>query len=71
MDNFIVEIYFERAFILVMGSIDTMKYRLVLILRGQLSISIDKYQYFPLHESSKKISGNFEKILEENEKILK
>ncbi len=32
---------------------------------------IDKYWYFPLHENSKKIWGNFKKILEENGKILK
>ncbi len=32
---------------------------------------IDKYRYFPLHENSEKISGNFEEILEENGKILK
>ncbi len=32
---------------------------------------IDKYRYFPFHENSKNISGNFEKILEGNGKILK
>ncbi len=47
-----------------MGSIDTMKYRYF----EEVS---NKYRYFPLHESYKKISGNFEKILEENEKIFK
>ncbi len=42
-----------------------------LILQGQLSISNNKYRYFPLYEYSEKISGNFEEILEENGKILK
>ncbi len=32
---------------------------------------IDKYQYFQLHKNSEKITGNFEKILEENGKNLK
>ncbi len=32
---------------------------------------IDKYRYFPIHENSEKICRNFEKILEENGKILK
>ncbi len=32
---------------------------------------IDKYRYFPLHENSEKIWGNFKKTLEENGKILK
>ncbi len=32
---------------------------------------IDKYQYFLIHENSEKLWGNFEKILEENGKILK
>ncbi len=56
-----------------MGSIDTVKYRY-----NDVSISIDTsgtvtdtYRYFPLHENSEKISGNFEEILEENGKILK
>ncbi len=47
------------------------RYNEVSILWGQLSIHIDKYRYFPLLENSEKIWGNFEKILEENGKILK
>ncbi len=57
---------------LVMGSTDTLKYR------SEVSISIDtsetvidKYRYFPIQDNSEKIWGNFEKILEENRKILK
>ncbi len=50
---------YEDLYMLVMGNIDT---------SGTV---IDKYRYFPLHENSEKIWGNFEKILEENRKILK
>ncbi len=32
---------------------------------------IDKCRYFPIHENSEKIWGDFAKILEENGKILK
>ncbi len=39
-----------------MGSIDTS------------GIVIDKYQYFPSHENSEKISRNFEEILEKKQK---
>ncbi len=41
-----------------------MKYRQVSILWGQLSITIDKYRYFPIHENSEKTLGNFEKRME-------
>ncbi len=36
-----------------------------------LKCSDGKYRYFPIHENSEKIWGNFEKILEENGKIFK
>ncbi len=45
---------FSRAEV-VMGNIDKYRYHL----------GIDKYRYFPLHENSEKILGNFEEILKE------
>ncbi len=47
------------------------RYNEVWISIDTLGTLSDIYQYFPLHENSKKISENFEKILEENGKILK
>ncbi len=47
------------------------RYNEVLISIDTSGTVIDKYRFFPLHENSEKIWGNFEKILEENGKILK
>ncbi len=59
---------FDAALELVMGNIDTMKVWISIDTSGTDN---DKYWQFPLHENSEKICGNFEKILEENGKILK
>ncbi len=47
------------------------RYTEVSISIDTLGTVIDKYRYFLIHENSGKIWGNFEKILEENGKILK
>ncbi len=47
------------------------RYNEVSISIDTLGRVIDKYRYFPIHENSEKIWGNFEKILEENGKFLK
>ncbi len=61
-----------RGILLLMCSVPKILYYIIIaICIGWIKKHNKWYRYFPIHENSEKIWGNFEKILEENGKILK